>query len=272
MTKKEQQFQQVVWDYFREHGRVSLPWRKTRDPYRILVSEVMLQQTQVDRVLPKYAAFLKAFPNVTVLAEASLGEVLVLWQGLGYNRRAKMLHQCAQEIVEKYKGKFPKTEEGLKALPGIGPYTASAVCAFAYNQDVVLIETNVRTVMLYHFFRTKEGITDTEILKMVEKTLPEGQARQWYAALMDYGTHLKREVGNLNQKSHHYKKQSQFSGSDRQIRGALVRYLSQEGKGTRQKLIAGLSQFEDIRIDAQLYKLMEEGMITKNGRYYALPS
>ena len=152
MNKKEREFVARVWEYYKAHGRHDLPWRKTTDPYKILVSELMLQQTQVDRVLLKYKAFLKLFPTARRLAAAPLGDVLRAWQGLGYNRRAKFLHQAAQYVTNELKGRWPKDEAGLLALPGVGPYTARAVLAFAYNEPVVLIETNVRQVFLHHLF------------------------------------------------------------------------------------------------------------------------
>lgn len=231
----------------------------------------MLQQTQVDRVLPKYQAFLQQFPCVTALASASLGDVLIAWQGLGYNRRAKLLWQCAQTVVGEYNGRFPKSYDGLKALPGIGSYTAAAVMAFAYNEAVPLIETNVRTVYLHHFWPADAtDVTDAEILALVAATLPAENVRAWYAALMDYGTHLKKTVGNHNVRTKSYQKQSTFKGSDRQLRGALLRALT-AGPHTRVKLLKQLSAFADIKIDAQLEALLQEGLIVTSGRSYQLP-
>lgn len=271
MNKKEQQFITVVTNYYKEQGRHSLPWRKTKDPYAILVSEMMLQQTQVDRVIPKYEAFLKKFPTVKKLASASLADVLTLWQGLGYNRRAKMLHQCAQKIVKEYKETFPKTRTALEALPGIGPYTASAIMTFAFNTPTTLIETNVRSVYLHHFFKDDSQVDDKELLPLIEKTRDEKNPRMWYYALMDYGTYIKKTYGNPNKRSVHYAKQSAFEGSDRQIRGAIVRMLT-GAKATRTDLHRALSSFEDIRIDAQIEQLKSEGMIIQKGRKYSLPS
>lgn len=270
MTKKEQKFIAIVWDFYKEHGRKQLPWRKTKNPYKILVSEMMLQQTQVARVIPKYKTFLDTFPNVSALASASLSDVLILWQGLGYNRRAKMLHLCAKQIVNVYGGSFPKTKEKLKELPGIGPYTASAVCTFAYNKTVVLIETNVRTVFLHHFFRGKTNVTDAELLPSIERTLDVQNPSEWYYALMDYGSHLKKSVGNENRRSAHHVVQSTFKGSDRQIRGALIRLLA-KGAKSRTSILLELSAFEDIRVDAQVQALLDEGMICHSKQKYSLP-
>lgn len=269
MTKKEQKFVEIVWEYYRRHGRRSLPWRRTKNPYRILVSEVMLQQTQVDRVVPKYTAFLKEFPSLATLASASLGDVLRAWQGLGYNRRAKMLHLCAQNIVSEYGGRFPITHSALIALPGIGHYTAGAVIAFAYNEGISIIETNIRTAIIHHFFHDDTDVPDTDIQKYVARTLDTENPREWYYALMDYGAHLKKTIGNQNSRSKHYTKQSTFKNSDRQIRGAIVRYLSLN-TATRKKLHAVLP-FEIGRIDAQIERLREEGMVVRNGHQYRLP-
>jgi A/G-specific adenine glycosylase len=271
MNKKEATFVARVFAYYEKEGRHTLPWRKTKDPYKILVSEIMLQQTQVDRVIPKYKAFLKAFPNVETLAEAPLRDVLSLWQGLGYNRRAKMLHACAQRIHSDYGGKFPREHRELLKLPGIGPYTASAVLAFAFGVKTPLIETNVRSAYLHHFFSDATDVHDEEILTLVAHVLDDIEdARVWYYALMDYGSYIKKTFGNPNSKSRHYTKQSTFKGSDRQIRGAIIRRLTVTLSETRKELHRELP-FEDVRIDAALGSLAEEGMIEKRGERYCLP-
>jgi A/G-specific adenine glycosylase len=270
MKKKETKFVQTVMNYYQQNGRDSLPWRKTKDPYKILVSEVMLQQTQVERVISKYKAFLSAFPTIEVLSNASLGEVLVLWQGLGYNRRAKMLHSCAKTLMSEYSGKFPKTRTELRALPGIGEYTSGAVMAFAFSSPEVFVETNIRTVYLHHFFKDKTQVTDAELMPYIESTLDRENPRAWYYALMDYGSHLKKTIGNQNKNSLHYTKQSTFKGSDRQIRGAVIRMLTEKSL-SRNKLLTKLGEFEDIRVDAQLHKLLNEQMIERKGNTYILP-
>ncbi len=269
MTKKEKKFVETVWAHYKREGRRHLPWRKTRDPYKILVSEIMCQQTQVDRVIPKYNAFLKKFGTVELLAKATLGEVLREWQGLGYNRRAKMLHECAREIVKMKNGKFPRDIESLKRLPGIGPYTAGAVAGFAFNEPVPIIETNIRSAILHHFFTVTEGVDDKEVMQYVERTLQRENAREWYAALMDYGAQIKKTYGNPNSRSKHYTKQSSFKGSDREIRGAIIRRLS-ISPTTRSMILKEL-MFEDIRVDAQLMRLQEEGLVILNRSKYSLP-
>lgn len=275
MSQRDTAFIQTVRAFYNRNGRHSLPWRKTTKPYNILVSEIMLQQTQVERVVPKYQAFIKQFPTTKQMAEASLAEVLTQWQGLGYNRRAKLLWQCAQVIHHQKAGRWPKTYNELIALPGIGPYTAGAVLAFAYNEAVPLIETNVRTVYLHHFFPKQTDVTDAAMLRLITKhltLLPTFKVfpRTWYAALMDYGSHLKRTHGNPNNRAKNYVKQSRFRGSDREVRGAIIRALS-EKPATEATLKTQLKYLNEVKIDAQLDRLLEEGMIQKTKLTYRLP-
>jgi A/G-specific adenine glycosylase len=261
-------FERIVWAHYRKQGRHDLLWRKTKDPYKILVSEVMLQQTQVERVVPFYKKFLKQFPTVQALARAPLSEVLKTWQGLGYNRRAKMLHQAAKAIDKERKGKFPKTIEELVALPGVGPYTAGAVAAFAYNQDEVFIETNIRTAVTYHFFPKKTEITDKQIIEILEQVQSKGKSREWYGALMDYGAHLKKLGVKLNSRSKHYAKQSKFSGSLREARGAILRALA-GGPVTSEKLLNLVDLDRKEQIKRALEALENEGFVqTEKGQCY----
>lgn len=262
-------FTRTVWRYYDRHGRHDLPWRQTRLPYRILVSELMLQQTQVARVIPKYQTFIAAFPTPHALARAPLAAVLRLWQGLGYNRRARFLHEAAKVIT---RDGFPTSYEGIRQLPGVGPYTAGAVLAFAYEKSVPVIETNIRTAYLHHFMRGETSVTDAEILALVSETLPTRRSvREWYYALMDYGAHLKAEVGNKNSQSRHYTVQSRFAGSDRQIRGAIIRLLT-GGGSTARVLSAALPDVDRERLANQLMRLMAEGLVVKVGRRYELPT
>ncbi len=273
-----------IQKYYTEHGRSHLPWRQTRDPYKILVSEVMLQQTQVDRVLPKYNAFIKKFPTPAALSKASLHEVLALWSGLGYNRRAKFLYEAAKVVVIKYKGKFPTKVTVLESLPGVGPYTARAIAAFAYNEPVVFIETNIRTVFTYYYFLQSvknydisKKVSDTELLPLIEKDLKNSkmEPRDFYAALMDYGTYLKQSGVRLNSKSKHYVKQSKFEGSARQLRGEIIRQLL-EVSHTERKLIElvilslKLESNENIRIKKETVTLVKEGLIQKKGKKFEI--
>lgn len=253
-------FQKTVRAHYARAKR-DLPWRRTTIPYRILVSEIMLQQTQVDRVMPKYRSFLKRFPSVRALARAPLSDVLREWQGLGYNRRARALHACAKEIVAQHRGRIPTTYEELVPLPGIGPYTAGAVLAFAYNIPTVLIETNIRTAYLHHFFPEREGVRDAELLPYIDATLDQQQPREWYAALMDYGAHLKRTEGNANVRSRHYTKQSRFRGSDREVRGAILRALA---RAERPQTSATLARATGMpQVAAQLASLVRDGLVVK---------
>lgn len=261
-------FQKKIWDYYRVHGR-KFPWRNTKNPYRILVSEVMLQQTQVDRVVPKYKMFLKVFPTIESLAQANLKEVLLLWQGLGYNRRAKMLHDTARQVVKIYKGKLPQDEGELTALPGIGVYTAGAVRAFAYNQPSVIIETNIRSVFLHFFFKDKKSVSDKDIFIQIQKTLDKNNPRDWYFALMDYGSMLKKEE-NPNIRSKHYTKQSSFKGSNRQIRGLILKTLLESKNNlTKATLAKKLKEYDKGRVTLQIQALKREGLVTssKEGVY-----
>lgn len=232
--KEIQQFKKVVMNYYMVSGRHVLPWRKKISAYKVWVSEIMLQQTQVDRVIPFFENWMSYFPDIQTLANASQVDILKHWKGLGYNSRALRMKQCAKEILNTYNGVFPKTTRELELLPGIGPYTAGAISAFAYNQSTVIIETNIRRVFIHHFFQDRENVSDQEILELVEKTLPQENFREWYWALMDYGSYLGRTLNiagkkyNPNVQSKHYSKQSKFIGSDRQIRGKILEILLQE--------------------------------------------
>lgn len=258
-----------------------MPWRKTTDPYKILVSEVMLQQTQVERVVPYYKTFLKKFPTVKKLAQAPLSEVLIVWQGLGYNRRAKMLHEAARFILSnqpvptaskktRFNLVFPGSTAELEKLPGVGPYTAGAVAAFAYNHDGIFIETNIRTVVTRHFFGDRESVSDSDVREVLERVHPKGQAREWYAALMDYGAHLKRSGVRINARAKGYTKQSAFAGSAREARGAIVRCLG-VAPATKGRLVLLVGVERKEQLEAQLEKLLTEGMIMRSGSRFMLP-
>lgn len=249
-------FQQLVFDFYQRQGRHTLPWRHTEDPYCVLVSEVMLQQTQAERVIPKYEAFISRFPSPKELACAAPEEVLALWQGLGYNRRALSLQRAAREVVAR--GTFPATLEDLQALPGVGSYTAAAVIAFAYNKPVAMIETNIRRVYLHHFFPGKEGVADTELMPIIEETQDKNNPREWYYALMDYGSWLAKQVPNANVRSKHYTKQSAFEGSLRQLRGKLVRYFLANRQWSLEALVEATGDTPE-RVEKAVRALQREG-------------
>lgn len=264
------QFRRIIWKHHAEHGRHSLPWRQSHDPYRVLVSEMMLQQTQVERVVPYFKAWMKKYPNVKALAKASLSDALRQWQGLGYNRRAKFLHRAAREIVEEHEGMIPEEATTLESIWGIGPYTAQAVMTFAFNHDAVFIETNIRTVVIHHFFADRDDVSDEEIAQVLGKVLPRGNAREWYSALMDYGAYLKRSGIRLNAKSRGYVKQGPFEGSPRQARGAILRELS-NGPARKQKLLKLLPLERKRQLEEQLTKLVHEGLVSKLNARFHLP-
>jgi A/G-specific adenine glycosylase len=218
------EFRSLVKDYYAANKRI-LPWRETIKPYWVLLSEIMLQQTQVPRVMVKFAEFTERFPGFEELANATPAEVLATWQGLGYNRRGLFLHKAAQMIVGEYGGKVLKSVELVDSLPGIGQATAAAIVTYTYNIPTVFIETNVRRVFLHHFFSDKTDVADAELLPIVEAAVDKENPRDWYYALMDYGTYLAKTVENPNRKSKHYSVQSKFEGSNRQVRGALLRFF-----------------------------------------------
>ncbi len=259
-------FRTTVWKYYKEKGRHDLPWRKTKTPYRILISEVMLQQTQVPRVIAKYKEFLRAFPTVSRLARAPLKEVLRVWSGLGYNRRAKYLHDAAVRIVSEQGGKVPRDFAALRALPGIGPYTASAVRVFAFNEPDILIETNIRTALIEHFFVGKELVSDAAMVPIansIANFVAKGQdPRKWHWALMDYGAHLKRSGVRNNHRSAHYAKQSKFEGSLRQVRGAILKALSVNGAHSQAQIYSLIRANRRI-VASALTGLERDGLIVK---------
>lgn len=265
-SQKISAFRKKILSYYQQHGR-DLPWRKTKNPYHTFISEIMLQQTQVDRVIPKYLAFITAFPTFEKLAKASLGDVLKRWVGLGYNRRAKFLKLAAEIIVSHYNGKLPSDPELLKELPGIGPATAASLAAFAYNKPTVFLETNVRSVLIHHFFPKQEKVTDTELLVLAEKTLDKKNPARWYNAIMDYGTMLKK-TENHTRKSTTYAKQSKFKGSDREIRGKIIRELSR-GPKVKTVLIKKIAT-EKIRTEKILSSLIKEHLIIVRGQILSL--
>ena len=222
---------------------------------------MMLQQTQVDRVIPKYKAFLAAFPTVYKLGEASNVDVLALWSGLGYNRRALYLKRTAEALVEKYHGVFPKDIETLESLPGIGPYTARAVATFSYNQPYTCIETNIRAVFIREFFPDTTKVADSALLPLIEKTLDKTNPREWYYALMDYGTYIKKQFPNPSRASLHHVKQSTFVGSVREVRGAILRKCLAEGKVAESAVYTAYSKKDISRIQKAIAGLVRDGVI-----------
>ncbi|MDR4508617.1 MAG: A/G-specific adenine glycosylase [Candidatus Brocadiaceae bacterium] len=263
-----QKFQELIYGYYKIFGR-NLPWRNTYNPYHILVSEIMLQQTQVQRVLGKYNLFLKSFPDFPCLAQAPLQRVLEKWQGLGYNRRAIALQKIAQRVEHEYQGTLPSSVKTLTTFPGIGKATASAISAFAFQKPTVFIETNIRRVFIHCFFQDQEHISDAEILPLVERTLDTSNPREWYYALMDYGVMLKREYENPNRKSAHYQRQSPFQGSNRQVRGMVLKMLTHETPASIPQMIQRL-KLEPKILKTNLMQLQKEGFLTKKGNTFRI--
>ncbi len=263
-----EEFRNTVYAHYRESGR-TFPWRETRDPYRILVSELMLQQTQTERVVPKYLDWLERFPTVESLAESPFQAVLEKWVGLGYNRRAKYLHEAAKAVVRDFGGAFPQDAKSLMRLPGVGHYTASAVSTFSFGIPNAFIETNIRAVYLFFFLSDGEGVHDDRIMELVEATMDREDPRSWYYALMDYGATLKKKVVNPNRKSRHYTKQSRFTGSLREARGAVVRYIGKTGP-SRVDEIALAEGIEIERITRAAKSLVDDGMVAETDGVYRI--
>lgn len=261
-------FRHTVRAFWRRSGR-TLPWRETADPYAITVSEVMLQQTQVDRVVPAYLHFLRRFPTLAALEEAPLRAVVTTWQGLGYNRRAVHLKKLAAAVTRDYHGVLPATVAALETLPGIGPYTARAIAAFAYNQPHILIETNIRTVFIHTFFPKAKLVSDVDLLPLIEQTLDRRNPRGWYWALMDFGAYLKKQQPNPGRRSQQYVRQSPFQNSNRQLRGQIVRLLTTSPPQTAAQLEKATG-FPEHQVQASLQALQREEMLVMDGRRFRL--
>ncbi|MCU0630662.1 MAG: A/G-specific adenine glycosylase [Methanoregulaceae archaeon] len=254
-------FREKLLDFYRRNGRHDLLWRKTTNPYYILVSEIMLQQTQVPRVMVKYPQFISAFPDVWSLADASLADVLGVWKGMGYNRRAIALREIAGLVVSRFSGVIPDNEVVLCGFPGIGKATAGSIVAFAFNRPTVFIETNIRRVYIHCFFGEQVPVSDSEIMPIVAKTLDVRQPREWYYALMDYGSVLGRRSPNPNRRSTKYNRQTAFEGSDRQIRGQVLGLLLRDGTMKENELIATIGESPE-RTRQILLALARDGFVT----------
>jgi A/G-specific adenine glycosylase len=260
-STKLQSFCDFIWNFYALNKR-DFPWRNVEDPYKVFVSEIMLQQTQTFRVIEKYHEFIETFPTFQDLAHASLRDVLTAWQGLGYNRRGKFLHQSAQRIVTDHDGKLPNDPLVLVELPGIGPATAASMVAFAYNMPTVFIETNIRAVFIHSFFPEQEKVHDRDIMPLVAATVDQENAREWYYALMDYGVYLKKRYPNPSRKSVHHNKQSTFQGSDRQIRGMIIRMLTTQYPALERDQLIKNIHCEPARVARILDELIAEKMIS----------
>ena len=268
-----EEFSATVWERGRELYR-DLPWRDTHDPYAILLSEVMLQQTQVSRVMGRWEQWLETFPTIADLASAPLPPVLELWQGMGYNRRALNLKRCAEEVVAMHDGVVPSDKKALLALPGIGPSTSAGVRIFAFRQSDMYLETNVRAVFIHELFPGRESVADKELVSLVEATCPQdARVRAWYYALLDYGAYLKKTMPNPTRRSKHYTRQSKFEGSHRQKRAYLLRRVIDDALST-EDLARDLAQSERAsgrqepsveEVRAILDELEREGFVMRRG-------
>lgn len=263
------EFQKTVWDYYKKNRRV-MPWRDTITPYRVFVSEVMLQQTQVARVTEKFPQFMKRFPSFKALAAAPLHDVLAVWRGMGYNRRALHLKKSAKMILGDYRSRLPRDPHTLERLAGIGPATARSIAAFAWNSPEVFIETNIRSVFLHHFFAGRIRVPDSEIMPFLHRTLDRKNPREWYYALMDYGAMLKRAVKNPSRASAHHSKQSVFKGSMRETRGKIVNILSIDAKSHTDTALAKQCAEPALKIRTALAGLMRDGLVKKEGNGFII--
>jgi A/G-specific adenine glycosylase len=251
-----------ILTWYAANGR-DLPWRRTTDPYAVLVSEIMLQQTQVPRVIPKFAAFLERFPSFEDLAAATLAEVLSLWSGLGYNNRALRLWQCALVLRDRRAGgdaatrlALPATVDQLDELPGVGPYTARAVMVFAHNADVAAVDANVRRVLI-HELGLASDTGSARLQAVAEALLPRGRSRDWHNALMDYGSEVltSRTTGVRPLTT-----QSPFAGSRRDYRARVLRLLLDRSPRRRDELSAELDLAADAT-DEIVALLARDGLV-----------
>lgn len=243
-----------------------MPWRRTHDPYKILVSEVMLQQTQVPRVLARYAEFIEAYPTVNSLAKASTADVLRLWKGMGYNRRALYLHKAAKIIVERFSGRFPISEQPLSKLPGVGTYTARALLVFAFGKNIAAVDTNIRQIIM-HFFFHDERQKESVIQDVADQLLPKGKSWEWHQALMDYGAiemkNLPAGKAGVKLKMKNVKKKIPFKQSNRYFRGRIIDIL-RDGPVAERVL---LKNFSATTING----LMKDGLVSRSKGKISLP-
>ncbi|AEV28962.1 A/G-specific DNA glycosylase [Sphaerochaeta pleomorpha str. Grapes] len=264
-----QLFRDFILDFYQKEGR-AFAWRDTSDPYRILLSEVMLQQTQTSRVEPKYQTFLELWPTFEALAASSLESLLAQWKGLGYNRRALNLRKSAQ-MTEQWGWTIPNDIQQILSLPGVGKSTSAAILCFCYNEKAVYLETNVRRVLLTCFFPEETEVPDKKLETLLVKlSYLNDDMKTWYYALMDYGVLLKNLLPNANTRSAHYTKQSKFENSNRQIRGLLIHILSDTGPKSLHRLYSLLPSFEEERILSCLSQLEKEGFVQENEAEYRI--
>ncbi len=259
-------FQELIYTFYEISGR-EFPFRTNITPYNVLISEIMLQQTQTTRVSEKFVNFIRKFPDFQTLSKTPLEEILKEWQGLGYNRRAIALKKIAEIVIKSHDGILPNSIEELKSFPQIGHNTASSILTFAFNQPTIFVETNIRTVFIYFFFNDKNNINDKEIILLMEKTFDKRNPRKWCYAVMDYGVMLKKKFPKLNKKSAHYRKQSPFKGSARQIRGKILKMLLEKKTIIKSELMNNLNYNKNDIMNKILLQLKKEGFIELEGDF-----
>lgn len=260
----ERKFQTEIWKFYKTNKR-DFPWRRTRDPYRILISEIMLQQTQTARVVPFYNRFTNEIPDFSALVRVPSAKVLRLWQGLGYNRRALYLKRIAKRVAEEYGGKLPNDPNELCKLPGIGTNTAGAICAYAFNKPVPFVETNIRKAFIHFFFAEHMQVSDAQILEKISEAMDTKDPREWYYAVVDFGAHLGKKRIVKNERSAHYRPQSKFEGSNRELRAKILRMILGRGNMNVRELSKELGE-DSKSVEKNLLALTKEGFLSKNAK------
>ncbi|MHA2252598.1 MAG: Fe-S cluster assembly protein HesB [Candidatus Kariarchaeaceae archaeon] len=255
------QFHEMLFSWWADNKR-QFPWRDTTDPYKIMVSEFMLQQTQAIRVIPKFLLFTEKYPDLQTLSEADKKELLTIWSGLGYNRRAIWLQQAAGELL-KFEP-FPQDPVVLRKLRGVGSYTSRAIPIFAFNADLVTVDTNIRRILIYEGFAQEES-SERELYEIAENLLPMGKSRDYHSALMDYGALSKTskvtKISSIN-------KHAPFKGSTRDFRGKIIKCLTKR-KGLSRRDLQEKCSIPGNEIIKILQGLIDDELIQyKSGRYY----
>ena len=261
---KKETFHKKIFSWWAKNKK-QYPWRETSDPYTIMVSEFMLQQTQASRVIPKFNLFLKKFPDLESLANNTDREVLALWSGLGYNRRAIWLKEAPQYIIEL--GYFPQENRILKKIRGIGEYTSRSIPIFAFNVDIATVDTNIRRILIHEGFATEET-NEKELFKIAEQLLPLHRSRDYHSALMDYGaTLITAKKTGIKPKT----MKGKFKGSTRESRGKIIKLLLQNEKLSKAELSKKLGKKD---IENILNSLAKDQLIDKdsNGKFVIVGS
>jgi A/G-specific adenine glycosylase len=254
-SKRVVAFQMKIMDWWKANTR-NLPWRKDPSPYKVLVSEFMLQQTQVSRVIPKFDEFMESFPTIESLAKAETKQLLQVWSGLGYNRRAVWLKEAAKQIVESHG--FPQSLEELQKLKGVGPYTSRSVLIFAFNKDLAAVDTNIRRVLIAEGLAT-EAMSEKQLQFIAEVVLLKGRSRDWHNALMDYGSQVMTpSTTGISPTS----KQSCYEGSSRQVRGAIIRTLTGTSELGLEEIVKLLEcNVRESELESIMTQLVKDGLV-----------